>query len=137
MSIVRVALDVPLPTLFDYTVDEGIVVVPGQRVVVPFGRRQLVGVVMERVATTGISPQQIKPVAQVLRDSAPLSPQLLELLNFCSDYYHYPIGQTALSALPAQLRSDKPTAAHSCQACRTAVQSCANQVAVGDCRRAA
>jgi len=108
MSIVRVALDVPLPTLFDYTVDEGIVVAPGQRVVVPFGRRQMVGVVMERVATTGMSPQQIKPVAQVLRDSAPLSPQLLELLNFCSDYYHYPIGQTALSALPAQLRSDKP-----------------------------
>jgi primosomal protein N' (replication factor Y) len=52
MSIVRVALDVPLPTLFDYTVDEA--VVAGQRVIVPFRRREMVGVVMECVETTGV-----------------------------------------------------------------------------------
>ena len=44
MPIVRVALDVPLSTLFDYTVAEGIAVETGQRVIVPFGRRQMVGV---------------------------------------------------------------------------------------------
>jgi len=38
MSIARVALDVPLSTLFDYTVAESVVV--GQRVIVPFGKRQ-------------------------------------------------------------------------------------------------
>ena len=32
MPIVRVALDVPLPTLFDYSVAEGMVVAPGDRV---------------------------------------------------------------------------------------------------------
>ena len=108
MSIVRVALDVPLPTLFDYTVEEGIAVAPGSRVIVPFGRRQMVGVVMESVATTEVPPERIKPVTQVLHDSAPLSAGLLDLLRFCSDYYRYPIGQTVLSALPARLRSDKP-----------------------------
>ena len=41
MSIVRVALDVPISTLFDYTVDE--TDVTGMRVVVPFGRRQMEG----------------------------------------------------------------------------------------------
>jgi primosomal protein N' (replication factor Y) (superfamily II helicase) len=106
MSIVRVALDVPLPTLFDYTVEEGVAV--GQRVIVPFGRRQMAGVVMECVATTDVPPERIKPVAQVLHDSAPLSAGLLDLLRFCSDYYRYPIGQTVLSALPVRLRSDKP-----------------------------
>ena len=106
MSIVRVALDVPLPTLFDYTVAENIVI--GQRVIVPFGRRQLVGVVMDCVAATDVSPERIKPVTQVLHDSAPLSAGLLDLLRFCSDYYRYPIGQTVLSALPTRLRSDKP-----------------------------
>ena len=108
MSIVRVALDVPLSTLFDYTVAEGIAVAIGQRVIVPFGRRQLVGVVMECTVTTDVSPERIKPVTQVLHDSAPLSAGLLDLLRFCSDYYRYPIGQTVLSALPARLRSDKP-----------------------------
>jgi primosomal protein N' (replication factor Y) (superfamily II helicase) len=106
MSIVRVALDVPLSTLFDYTVAESVVV--GQRVIVPFGRRQTVGVVMECVATTDVLPERIKPVKQVLHDSAPLSVGLFDLLRFCSDYYRYPIGQTVLSALPARLRSDKP-----------------------------
>ncbi|MDO8464643.1 MAG: primosomal protein N' [Gallionella sp.] len=108
MQIVRIALDVPLSTLFDYTVAEDIAIAPGQRVIVPFGRRQMIGVVMERVATTDMAPERIKPVKQILHDSAPLSVELLGLLCFCSDYYRYPIGQTVLSALPARLRSDKP-----------------------------
>ncbi len=108
MPIVRVALDVPLPTLFDYTVAEDIAVSAGQRVLVPFGRRQVAGVVMECAATTDVAPERIKPVTQVLHDSAPLSAGLLALLRFCSDYYRYPIGQTVLSALPVRLRSDKP-----------------------------
>lgn len=108
MPIVRVALDVPLSTLFDYSVAEGIAVAPGQRVIVPFGRRQMVGMVMECVATTDVATERIKPVTQVLCDSAPLSAQTLDLLRFCSDYYRYPIGQTVLSALPVRLRSDKP-----------------------------
>ncbi|MGA7748626.1 MAG: primosomal protein N' [Gallionella sp.] len=113
MPIVRVAIDVPLSTLFDYTVVEGIDVAVGQRVIVPFGRRQLAGVVMECVATTDMAPERIKPVTKVLHDSAPLSKQLLKLLRFCSDYYRYPIGQTVLSALPSRLRSDKPVTSKS------------------------
>ena len=108
MQIVRVALDIPLSTLFDYTVDEGVAVAIGQRVIVPFGRRQMVGVVMECVAATEMAPERVKPVKQVLHDSVPLSMELLDLLRFCSDYYRYPIGQTVLSALPTRLRSDKP-----------------------------
>jgi len=108
MQIVRVALDIPLSTLFDYTVDEGVAVAIGQRVIVPFGRRQMVGVVMECVAATEMAPERIKPMKQVLHDSVPLSAGLLDLLRFCSDYYRYPIGQTVLSALPTRLRSDKP-----------------------------
>ena len=96
MPIVRVALDIPLSTLFDYTVAESIAV--GQRVIVPFGKRQMVGVVMECVAATDMAPERIKQVQQVLHDSAPLSAGLLDLLRFCSDYYRYPIGQTVLSA---------------------------------------
>jgi primosomal protein N' (replication factor Y) len=84
MFIVRVALDVPLTTLFDYTVDE--VVVPGQRVIVPFRRRQMVGVVMECVESSDVAVERIKPVTQVLHDSGPLSANLIELLRFCSDY---------------------------------------------------
>jgi primosomal protein N' (replication factor Y) len=108
MSIIRVALDVPLPTLFDYSVAGNIPVATGQRVIVPFGKRQLTGVVMEHAAATDVAPERIRPVTQVLQDSATLSGELLDLLRFCSDYYRYPIGQTVLSALPVRLRSGKP-----------------------------
>jgi len=108
MAIVRIALDVPLPTLFDYTVGEGIDVSIGQRVIVQFGRRQMVGVVMEIADVSEMPQERLKPVTQVLHDSAPLSKGLLDLLRFCGDYYRYPVGQTALSALPARLRSGRP-----------------------------
>lgn len=104
MPILRIALDIPLPTLFDYT-GEAVV---GQRVVVPFGTRRLVGVVMEIAATSAFDAARIKPIAAALQDSAPLSDSLLNLLKFCSEYYHYPIGQTVLAALPTAMRSDKP-----------------------------
>jgi primosomal protein N' (replication factor Y) len=111
MPIVRIALDVPLSSLFDYSVSEDAPPVVGQRVVVPFGRRQMVGVVMETAAVSEMAAERVKPVTQVLHDSAPLSPQLLDLLRFCSDYYHHPIGATVLAALPTRLRSDKPLVA--------------------------
>jgi primosomal protein N' (replication factor Y) (superfamily II helicase) len=108
MPIVRVALDIPLATLFDYTVDAAMEVVVGQRVIVPFGTRQMLGVVMECVASSEMDAAKIKPITRALHDCAPLSDELLRLLNFCSEYYRYPIGQTVLPALPTRLRSDEP-----------------------------
>ncbi len=118
MPIVRVALDIPLSTLFDYTVEEGVEVVMGQRVLVPFGKRQLVGVVMECVAKSDMDAARIKPLTQVMYDTAPLSSELLRLLNFCSDYYRFPIGQTVLPALPTKLRSTEPIVIKSLVVCR-------------------
>ncbi|HQS56760.1 MAG: primosomal protein N' [Gallionellales bacterium 35-53-114] len=105
MRIVRVALDVPLSTLFDYYVAENMPVVAGQRVVVPFGHRQVVGVVMELAASSDFAATRIKEVVQVLNDVSPLPAEMLKLLRFCSDYYHHPVGMTVLSALPTRLRN--------------------------------
>lgn len=105
MQIVRIALDVPLSTVFDYGLPEGMMAVPGQRVIVPFGRKQMLGVVMAISDATEVAADRIKPVVEVLDDVPPLSEELLALLRFCSEYYHCPIGQTVLSALPTRFRS--------------------------------
>ena len=110
MQIVRVALDIPLSTVFDYFLAENLTVVAGQRVVVPFGRKQVVGVVMEVGANTELSVTKIKEVVQILEDVAPMPEELLKLLRFCSDYYHHPIGMTVMAALPTRLRSQQPVA---------------------------
>jgi len=110
MYIVRVALDIPLSTLFDYFLAENMTVVEGQRVVVPFGRKQVVGVVIECAERSDLDTTRIKTVLQVLDDVPPLPAELLKLIKFCSDYYHHPVGMTVMSALPTRLRDSLPLA---------------------------
>ncbi len=104
----RVALDVPLARLFDYAVPETLSVQPGDRVVVPFGARQQLGVVIESDAASTVPESRMKPLAAV-RDEAPrLTSEWLELMRFLSSYYHRPLGETVIASLPPRLRSVKP-----------------------------
>ena len=104
MKIVRVALDLPLSKLFDYSLDNDISISPGQRVLVSFGRKEMVGVAIECVASSALLAERIKPVLRVLDDTPVMPDELLGLLHFCSNYYHYPLGATVLAALPSRLR---------------------------------
>ena len=108
MPIIRVALDVPLSTLFDYKLNDEMQLEIGQRVVVPFGRKEVVGIAMEWAEQSELDVARIKAVVCVLDDVPPLPSETLALLRFCSDYYHYPLGMTALSALPTRLRDVEP-----------------------------
>ncbi|OVZ55174.1 primosomal protein N' [Pigmentiphaga sp. NML080357] len=103
---VRVALDVPLPGLFDYRAPRA--VVPGVRVIVPFGRRELVGIVMETPPAPAVDTGQVKEVVQILDDLPPLPADWLKLATFAADYYQRPVGEVMLPALPGPLR--KPAA---------------------------
>lgn len=103
---IEVALDVPLATLFTYRSAWPVLV--GQRVVVPFGRRRLCGVVANCYHEIQHHSFGIKMVDQVLDDVEPLPACLLAMARFAADYYHYPFGQTLFTALPAGLRAPKP-----------------------------
>ncbi len=107
MTILRVALDVPLDTLFDYE-DGGHAAEVGQRVLVPFGPRRLVGVVLAKAAGSEMAPSRIKPVLQAFVGEPLLATRTIKLLKFCADYYHSPIGQVVMSALPSRLREPRP-----------------------------
>ncbi len=103
----RVALDVPLNTLFDYSWAGG-AVAPGTRVLVPFGRRNAVGVVVGGSDGTDVPASRIKPVTRIFGETPPLPPEILRLLQFCSDYYQHPLGETIFNALPTAMRQTKP-----------------------------
>ena len=104
MTFLRVALDVPLPTLFDYHATAVSSDDIGRRVLVPFGKKIAVGVIMELAETTTLAPQRVRRVLSVQRDVPPLPQDILKLLKFCSDYYHHPLGEVVLNALPTRLR---------------------------------
>ncbi len=106
-SILKIALDLPLDRLFDY-LSNGQVVQIGQRVLVPFGRRSQIGIVIALSNQSEFPLEKLKKVTQVFSDEPALDDETLSLLKFSADYYHYPYGQALLSALPARLRQIAP-----------------------------
>ena len=112
-SILKIALDVPLDRLFDYLSDEAVTragqrVQIGHRVLVPFGRRSQIGIVVGMADTSDFPIEKLKPVTQVFTDELPIDSETLGLIKFSADYYQYPFGQALLSALPARLRQIAP-----------------------------
>lgn len=105
--ILKIALDVPLDRLFDY-LSGGQAVQIGQRVLVPFGRRSQIGIVMGMADSSDFAIEKLKPVTKVFVDEQPIDAETLSLIKFSADYYQYPFGQALLSALPARLRQIAP-----------------------------
>jgi len=90
-SILKIALDVPLDRIFDY-LSGGKVAKIGQRVLVPFGRRSQIGVVVGVADTSEFAIEKLKQVTQVFSDELPLDAETLNLVKFSADYYQYPYG---------------------------------------------
>lgn len=111
MSVVQVALPVPLARVFDYLLPAGLTPVIGARVAVPFGKRQSIGIVTGLSETSSLSAKQLKPIDAVLDDSSLFSAGLWRILNWASEYYHYPLGEVLFHALPVLLRQGKPAQA--------------------------
>jgi primosomal protein N' (replication factor Y) (superfamily II helicase) len=105
--ILKIALDVPLARLFDYLSGDQHVEI-GQRVLVPFGRRNQIGIVMANADTSEFAIEKLKPITQAFVEETPLDAEMLSLIKFSADYYHYSFGQALLSALPARLRQVAP-----------------------------
>ena len=112
MAFLRVALDLPLPELFDYSVGDAVFGADGRdclgrRVIVPFGRKTAVGLVLEVARESAFDAARIKPVREILSDTPPLPPAWLEVLRFCAGYYQHPLGAAALAALPVKFKTDQ------------------------------
>jgi primosomal protein N' (replication factor Y) (superfamily II helicase) len=102
MTIARVALDCPVDSLFDYR-SRGRIPQIGQLVVVPFGKRRQVGLVLDVATHSQLADARLRDIESVL-PVEPLPDDTLALIRFSSDYYQCPIGQAAFVALPAALR---------------------------------
>jgi len=103
--IVRVALDTPADDCFDYLADDG--VTPGELVVVPFGKRQVVGVAVALVDNSDVPEDKLRPVVERIGWMPPLSTQWLALSRFAARYYHRRLGEVMLPALPPSLRESE------------------------------
>lgn len=108
MVIIRVALDVPVDCLFDYIAPDATEQDIGYCVRVPFGRRFMTGLIMAVSNDAQVPADKLKQAESIRREIPPLPAILIELFEFCSRYYHYPIGMVIMNGLPARLHSIKP-----------------------------
>ena len=108
--ILQVAVPCPLRRVFDYLppVDYSeapLQIQPGIRVLIPFGNRQVIGILTKVLSGSRLSKNKLKPVISVL-DSEPLfTPAIFKILSWGANYYQHPIGEVFATALPSKLRS--------------------------------
>ena len=77
----------------------------GLRVRVPFGNRQVTGILMSTASESTVSNVKLKSVAAVLDTDPLFSEPLLALLTWASGYYHHPVGEVLpLGLSPSERR---------------------------------
>mgnify|MGYP000511757005 FL=1 len=85
-------------------------VTEGQLVRVPFGNREVLGVVwgVHTAAPENLGTHALRQVLAVLEGIAPLSAHWRQLVQFTAQYYQRSLGEVAMAALPPQLRDLTP-----------------------------
>ena len=110
-AILRLALPSPLRRLFDYRAPPGVprsALLPGMRLRVPFGRRELIGILIEVTEHSEVPADKLKPALQLLDAQSPLPPALFKLCLWTAQYYQHSLGDTLSWALPVLLRQGEP-----------------------------
>lgn len=110
LNILKIAIAAPLHHYFDYLAPSDFPreqLKKGLRVLVPFGKQEKVGFLMELSASSERPLSQLKTAIAIL-DEVPLLPDSIQrLLEWTSRYYHCPLGEVFAHALPNSLRVGK------------------------------
>ena len=105
-----VALPVPLYQTFEYLPVKNQALSNyeiGARVRVQFGQRKLIGLIIDKLATSSLPQSKLKHIKEVLDEESVFDPALMDLLFWAAEYYQQPLGEVLFSALPAVLRKGK------------------------------
>jgi primosomal protein N' (replication factor Y) (superfamily II helicase) len=99
-TLVDIALPVPLDRTFTYLVPPELsaAVELGRRVLVPFGRKKLSGVIVGFPKT--VPPYTLRPLLDVLDSRPTFSDEMLKLTRWIADYYLAPWGDVLKAASP-------------------------------------
>jgi len=112
MSIEQVEVLVPVPILekFSYLLPDQFKEkppMPGSRVIVPFGNRDLSGVVWNVGKNNAPKGRKLKYLIEVLDSKPLLDKESLLLADWASRYYHYPLGEVISYFFPPSIRKGK------------------------------
>ena len=108
MRYAEVAVDAPTGSnhTFSYSYGEGLEVLPGHLVRVPFGARKLQGIVMRLAAVPGVP--ETRDIDRILIQEPLLSKTHLEVAEWLSRYYRCSLFEAAAQMLPPGGRLSSP-----------------------------
>ena len=96
-----IAVGLPLRQCFTYKSKE--VIKKGKRVIVPFGSKSIVGIVVKKIAKPK-SLKGLKEIISIADEHSCFNGSIFEAISWASDYYHHPIGEVFFSFMPTLLR---------------------------------
>lgn len=96
-----IAVGLPLRQCFTYKSKE--VIKKGKRVIVPFGSKSIVGIVVKKIAKPK-SLKGLKEIISIADEYSCFNGSIFEAITWASDYYHHPIGEVFFSFMPTLLR---------------------------------
>ncbi|MEO0368873.1 MAG: primosomal protein N' [Pseudomonadota bacterium] len=110
-ALLRVAVPVPLRATFDFLMPEDGALqsdsLLGCRVLVPFGRRTLVGVILGQPQVSDVPREKLRHALRILEATPSLDVKQLKLGEWVAGYYCTPIGEVLQLMLPPALRKDQ------------------------------
>ncbi|MBR2572015.1 MAG: primosomal protein N' [Clostridia bacterium] len=89
---------------FTYRVPDGLDLVSGQRVLVPFGPRRIEGIVIGLADETGVASDKIRSVEKALESEPAVLPELMRLAEWMRENCHCTLASALRLMIPAQLR---------------------------------
>jgi primosomal protein N' (replication factor Y) len=101
MQYAEVAVAVPVDHLYTYSVPEDLrdEIAVGKRVLIPFGKKYMIGYVVQLSKSTDI--ERVKNIVDVLDPEPVVTQNILRLTEWIADYYLCPWGIAIKAALPA------------------------------------
>ena len=96
-----------LDRVFSYAVPEGMVIVPGQQVAVPFGLRRVEGFVVSMSDRCALPPEKLRSVIEAVQDYPVVLPEMMALAEWMHGRYLCNLVDALRLMIPAEMRGGR------------------------------
>lgn len=96
-----------LDKVFEYKIPDGMSVEVGERVLVPFGNRNLQGFIVDISQSCEYDESKVKEIFSKIEDFAVIKKEMLSLMFHMADKLHLKLASILRLFLPSEMRTDK------------------------------
>lgn len=93
--------------IFEYSFNDDCGITAGSRVLVPFGKKQIEGIVIKVKETSVYPPEKIKPIFTLLEETPALTEETLKLMQYVCDTCYVTRASSLRLFLPVEMRKGR------------------------------